>query len=219
MKQCPTCLEIKPKTEFFRLKSRKSGICSRCKICSSIFRKRSYKANKAQELEANKLWCQNNLERLKETRRKRFETNRERINKRHIDYVTKRRKSDPLFKLIRNLRGGLYKAINSGKWHKDASYSEILGCSQQVLFGHIEGQFQPNMTWDNYGFGPDKWNIDHRLPLSAAKSLKDTYKLSHFSNLQPMWQPKNFKKKNQFDPSELERFLHSQQFVNEGQNT
>lgn len=46
------------------------------------------------------------------------------------------------------------------------------------------------MTWENHGkyngelnYG---WDIDHKIPLSSAKTEDEIYKLNHFSNLQPL---------------------------------
>lgn len=52
------------------------------------------------------------------------------------------------------------------------------------------------MTWDNYGKGSDKWNIDHIRPL-ASFDLTDPIKFKqavHYTNLQPLWQKDNLKK-------------------------
>ena len=39
------------------------------------------------------------------------------------------------------------------------------------------------MTWDNHG----KWHIDHIIPLAKAQTEHEVYKLSHYTNLQPLW--------------------------------
>ena len=54
------------------------------------------------------------------------------------------------------------------------------------------------MSWANYGYGSDKWNIDHIYPLSKLdlSNSADSKKGSHYTNLRPMWQVDNFKKRN-----------------------
>ncbi len=52
-KQCPTCKEVKPASEFFRDKSRKDGLKYYCKPCSTKsiepkYKKRSFSAYKKQ---------------------------------------------------------------------------------------------------------------------------------------------------------------------------
>ena len=46
------------------------------------------------------------------------------------------------------------------------------------------------MSWENQG----EWHIDHKIPLSSAKTEEELYKLCHFTNLQPMWAIENIKK-------------------------
>ncbi len=46
------------------------------------------------------------------------------------------------------------------------------------------------MSWDKYG----QWEVDHIVPLSAAKSLDELVRLCHFTNLQPLWKRENLAK-------------------------
>lgn len=75
---------------------------------------------------------------------------------------------------------------------KSASTEKLLGCSFEQLKSHLESQFLPGMTWENYG----EWEIDHRTPL-AAFDLTDPEQQSkacHFMNLQPLWGEDNARK-------------------------
>jgi hypothetical protein len=68
----------------------------------------------------------------------------------------------------------------------------IVGCVPSELKIHLESQFTTGMSWDNYGlYG---WHIDHKVPLSSAKSEEELLKLCHYSNLQPLWAEDNLKK-------------------------
>jgi len=67
---------------------------------------------------------------------------------------------------------------------------DFVGCEPSILIKHIESQFVDGISWDNYG----KWHLDHRIPLSMAKTEEELYKLCHFTNLQPMWAEENLKK-------------------------
>src|SRR5208282_1473282 len=71
---------------------------------------------------------------------------------------------------------------------------EYIGCSPGFLRNHIESLFQPEMTWNNYGIGKGKWSIDHIIPLSwwdLKNHPEHLFIASHWTNLQPMWQPEN----------------------------
>jgi hypothetical protein len=54
------------------------------------------------------------------------------------------------------------------------------------------------MCWGNYGYGDDKWNIDHIIPLSSfdLTNVEQQKIAFNYNNLQPLWQPENFKKSN-----------------------
>lgn len=112
-----------------------------------------------------------------------------------------RTKEDMGFLMRERLRSRLREAAKASKTYKKAgSFTESLGCSNQQLREHLESLFLPGMSWDNYGFGHDKWNIDHIRPLSSFDLTDpEQYKLAaHYTNTQPMWQPDNFRKGNSF---------------------
>lgn len=54
------------------------------------------------------------------------------------------------------------------------------------------------MTWDNYGNGDNKWNIDHIIPISKFNlSIEsEQFKAFHYTNCQPLWHKFNIKKGN-----------------------
>jgi hypothetical protein len=106
-------------------------------------------------------------------------------------------------KLQRQLRCNFSTAIrarlrkrNGSK--KGESYLSRVGYSIEDLIQHLESQFLPGMTWDNYGkYG---WHIDHIKPDSSFKyenmddqDFQDCWALS---NLQPLWWQDNLIKSN-----------------------
>ena len=59
---------------------------------------------------------------------------------------------------------------------------------------HLEAQFKPGMTWDNYGL--KGWHVDHIRPC-ASFDLRDPEqqrRCFHYTNLQPLWAEENLKK-------------------------
>lgn len=74
---------------------------------------------------------------------------------------------------------------------------KYLGTDTAGLRAHLEAQFKPGMTWSNYG----KWQIDHRSPLSRARSREDFITVMHYSNLQPLWAEENIAKYNKVVPN------------------
>ena len=64
---------------------------------------------------------------------------------------------------------------------------EYLGCTIDEFISHIESQFQPGMSWDNYG----EWQIDHIMPLSMIDEKSDIepqlFALCNYKNCKPLW--------------------------------
>jgi hypothetical protein len=77
---------------------------------------------------------------------------------------------------------------------KSNSTFKIVGCTPRFLKEYLEKQFQPGMTWKNHTV--NGWHIDHKIPISAAKTQEDINRLAHYTNLQPMWATENLKKGN-----------------------
>lgn len=102
-------------------------------------------------------------------------------------------------KLKKSLRDRFYKVIiRLKKGRKYASAISLVGCSIEHLKDHLEKQFVDGMTWGNYGFGKNKWTIDHILPLDSFNlfNIEEQKKAFHYTNLQPMWGSANFRKSN-----------------------
>ena len=104
-------------------------------------------------------------------------------------------KNDELFAMkvrIRNLIRNTFR--KSGHTKPEKRTEKILGCNYELLKLHLESQFIDGMCWDNRG----EWHIDHIIPLSSAKTLEELIKLSHYTNLQPLWGVDNIKKGNKY---------------------
>jgi hypothetical protein len=70
----------------------------------------------------------------------------------------------------------------------------IVGCTLDELKKHIENQFTEKMSWNNWNqFG---WHLDHKYPLSKAKTEEEYFNLCHYTNLQPLWWEENLSKSN-----------------------
>ena len=106
-----------------------------------------------------------------------------------IIYENKRKK-EPIYNLKKNCRSRIQKVFKRKGFKKKSKTSDMLGCDWDFLKSYIESQFKDDMSWENR----DKWHIDHIIPLASASSEDDVIKLSHFSNLQPLWAEENIKK-------------------------
>ena len=54
------------------------------------------------------------------------------------------------------------------------------------------------MTWDNRGVYT--WHLDHIIPISTAKTIEELEKLSHYTNMRPLWSEDNRIKSNKILP-------------------
>jgi len=103
----------------------------------------------------------------------------------------KKRQSDPLYKLQLRLRWRLWSVVRGIKGYTRKT-SELLGCSLTELKNWLEKQFQPGMSWDNYG----EWHIDHIIPCAAFNFANESEQKAcfHYKNLQPLWARENASK-------------------------
>jgi hypothetical protein len=218
-KFCSGCEKTKHLSEFSK-SNNKSGLYTYCKECSKIRQKEHREKNKDQiaqkskdrywnggkekSLAASKAYhyankeernrqSRENAEKNKEAIKAQRETKRSEFNEYARNYARNRSQADPLFKFKRNIRRNTSEAFRFGK--KNKKTIELLGCSLEEAFVHIESLFQPGMTWENYG----KWHIDHKVPLASANTTEEVEKLCHYTNLQPLWARENILKSDKLD--------------------
>ena len=123
----------------------------------------------------------------------------------HKEYINNRIKNDVQFKLSINIRNLIRNSIYRQKINKNSKTEEILGCSFEEFKQHLESQFEPWMTWDNYGNPKDgifelnkTWDIDHIKPVSSGLAENEVIELNHYTNLKPLcsytnrWIKRNF---------------------------
>jgi hypothetical protein len=140
-----------------------------------------------------------NKDKLKEKRLEWIKNNTNKIREWENEYHRKRYNDDILYRLSKNVRGRLRSFIKRNKITKKDKTFDIVGCSPEFLREYLENQFTNGMSWDNQGFYG--WHIDHIIPLSSAKTEEDLYKLSHYTNLQPLWGKDNMIKGNRISKS------------------
>ena len=157
--------------------------------------KRYREANKEQVAESKKRYVAENFEKVAAQKRRWYEANREALVSRAVDRRREKRRADPVLRMMDRMRRRFYSWFVERWTPKVASIPEAVGCSREELRKHIEEQFSPGMTWENYGWGVDRWNLDHVIPLAAAgDDVPAMLQLWHYSNLQPLWQTENFRK-------------------------
>jgi hypothetical protein len=169
-----------------------------------------------------KKWKDDNSEHLSNYNKRYKEDNKEKINEQQKDYRNRnkerinedrrnRMKSNPLYRISTNVRNIVKYSIRRMGYTKRSKTYKILGCSFEEFKLHIESQFEPWMSWDNYGkievgkFNVG-WDMDHIIPISSATNEDDVIKLNHYTNLQPLCSYTNrYLKKDTIYNSPLEK--------------
>ena len=101
--------------------------------------------------------------------------------------------------MAKRLRSRVYVALREAKTTKQTSTTDLLGCSLSDFRAHLEAQFLPGMSWDNWAL--DGWHVDHIRPC-ASFDLTDPEQQRqcfHFTNLQPLWAEDNIRKGASYD--------------------
>ena len=208
-KICSRCEIEKASQEFYPDKSKKSGLSSRCRKC--VF-------------EATTEWKQKNPDKCKDHlkahyiahstqvqtyHKKRYQEKKESIlasnadwrkrNKQRHSYLSQRNKKkrmaeDPSVKIAEYQRVRIRRALMG--IDKSQSTRQLLGCSAEFLRGHLQAQFQPGMTWENYG----EWHVDHIRPCASFNLANPGHQqiCFHYTNLQPLWAIDNLKKSDRY---------------------
>ena len=171
----------------------------------SAQRKAYREANKEKYKAYHKAYREANKEKNKAYHKAYYQANKEKKNAWDLAYQKNRRKTDPTYRLIKNMRSRINGALK-GK-NKSKSTMQLIGCTIDELWLHLEKQFYPHpktgkpMTRENHGFGEDYWHVDHYKPcakfdLSDPEQQKICFR---YTNLQPLWQTDNFSKGAKFD--------------------
>ena len=107
------------------------------------------------------------------------------------DRERERLNTDPAYAFTRLLRSRVGKAVKAQYTKKAAKTMDLIGCTVSRLLAHLESQFLPGMTWDNYG--RRGWHIDHILPCASFDLSRPAHqkKCFHYSNLRPAWSHHN----------------------------
>ena len=203
-KVCTKCNLRKSLTEFYKDKYQKSGYRYYCKKCHDITTEERIKKYSRLETKDKKVCIKCNLgksltEFYKDKCRKSGHQSLCKLcqHKYSNSYINTRRRNDPEFKLLGNLRVRLYDALK-GK-SKSQTTRQLIGIDFETFSKWIEYQLEEGMTMKNYG---SAWHLDHVLPISSFNLLdeEELQKAMNWINIRPLLALKNIKKSNKIDP-------------------
>lgn len=231
-KRCRKCKEWKRLSSFNRNRTKSDGFSGECKNCSDPVARQWAKDNPERKKATNKIYHEQNADRVKIARHLHYVDNRESIlarnktfrdghkdqlrvarqakkeidpdreRKRNRKWEREMRTTNIGFKLRGNLRRRLGTVLKNKK--KNGSAVSELGCTVEDLRNHLESRFTAGMSWENYGKKPGQWSIDHIMPLTAFNlEEKQHFLLANFYlNLRPLWHIENCSKNDKI-PYEL----------------
>jgi len=229
-KPCKTCNKEKPISSF-RERIRNGNLyyepyCKKCEAeynkerCAKRYQDKGKKEFsdmyqdpdlKQKLLEENKKYREKNKDKLIAYRKTRADKDRENQRK----WQSKKRKTDPSFRLRNYISSRIAVAIKKNGVSKNGSMLKYLPYSMDKLKEHLESLFEPWMTWENHGnYRVDTWDdndpstwawqIDHIKPHSDFK-----YKTMNSDNFRECWALSNLRplsaKQNLIDGTTRER--------------
>lgn len=161
-------------------------------------------ANKKAVGDSYKIWARQNRGKRNEINARWLKANKDIRNLRRRDARIKnpekvrmqdsRKFLNPNARLVASMRTRISKALKESGVKKDQRTFSFIGCAVSELKQHLEKQFQPGMTWENYGFYG--WHVDHIKPCASFDLTNPEQQkvCFHFSNLQPLWAADNIRK-------------------------
>ena len=221
MKTCKKCHRELAESEFSNRKGNKDGLHIYCKECVHKQHEK-YDTNHKNERKISKqLYYQSNREKIlnqiKESRplgsrneylKQYYIKNKLKMDHHSHEYCKTHRKQinkwcreyykDPSKRIARNMYNRVRIAIFTQLALKSQKTTNLCGCTWEELVAHIEKQFKPGMSWENYGRYENKWSIDHIIPCDKFDLTKseEQAKCFHYTNLQPLWANENSSKRN-----------------------
>ena len=128
--------------------------------------------------EKSKQWYNDNLPTIMARAIAWNKANRDKVNKRRNARRKEQRTSGHISAFEDRIRKSIMKSIKRGSFTKSMRTQEALGCSFQGLIDHLNS--------NRYGFeyGMTDLDIDHIIPLCAARTEVELMSLWHYSNLQ-----------------------------------
>lgn len=183
MKVCTQCKEAKEEVEFSFDKRNKCGLQSACRECQRNANRQRYNQNRETLNKKAQVWRDENREYVRKRARRQYRKIKDskEWKDRHRVFVNRWKSNNPdKVKAINNrhdarkrttARGKLSHAmsrdINASirRGSKDGrTWESLAGYTIEQLKVHLEKQFSPGMSWENYG---SYWHIDHKTPESA----------------------------------------------------
>ena len=211
MKNCNKCTKDKDEIQFYPSEFKRKY--SWCIVCFAEYRKnnktkitlysKNYREkNKKKIKDYSNQYLATNKKKKAEYSKMYYVQNRDKFLEYRREYYRNRRKNNPSVRLRESISGMVYWSLKkNGSSKNKVSCVKYLSFSMTELKSHLEKQFEPWMTWSNWGkynknIWDDNdlttwtWQIDHVVPqskLSYSSMEDDNFKKCwSLENLRPL---------------------------------
>lgn len=194
LKRCCKCKCWKSLDLFNKSKQKWDNLKPECKKCESDY----YKANKIKKNAQRLAYQRANKDIINKRRRYKRKEKNEVVCLYFRKYHKSRCKSDPLYKLSKNIRRLVQHAFKNKSLKRNSKTKDILGVdSWEQLYEHLKHTFYLNYN-ENYEHGKYDVHIDHIKPISLANTEEELIKLNNYKNLQFLKAEDNLAKGNSY---------------------
>lgn len=138
----------------------------------------------------HKIYIEKNKDKIRNLNSKWKEKNREKIRHQNREREKLLLKNNLGYKAYKSIRRRIALALEDAGANKNNHRTiEYIGCSIEFYIKYQESLWTEGMTWENYGNGKGKWQIDHIKPCCSFNLTipEEQLKCFHYSNTQPLW--------------------------------
>lgn len=192
-KTCSGCKKVKNISEFHMRPDRgPNSVRYICKACSASKTKEWQQANRESANRIARKWQKSHPEQKKSSVKKWMQEHPEAAKAMQKRAHAKHRKSIKV-RISESVSNKIWFSLRETKARR--GWQGLVGYTIDELKAHLEKQFKPGMSWDNYG---SCWHIDHIAPRAAFNFSTpediDFKRCWALSNLRPLEAEKNWKK-------------------------
>ena len=212
---CIKCNEKKELTkEFFRFRKETGNFCNYCLVCELKQKSDYYFNNKEKIQAAQKIYAIEHADEIDAYQQQYSIDNKEKRKQYKIDhkeeqaawfnnYQKEKYHNDPAFKFKRTVGISIYHALKKESSSKNGeTFTKFVPYSMSEAVFHLEKQFEPWMTWDNWSkYDPKTWDendpttwtwqLDHIIPQADLP-----YKTMEDENFKRCWALENLRPLN-----------------------
>ena len=189
------CIKCKKSKKRDEMSFNRGNIQRKCLECCRLEAKIRYEKNRVTRIAKAKQYVTNNSEKVKVYQKQYNRKNRDKTaaynksyrqnNAEAIREYKREYRTRPHAKMRDTLHKRLYKLLKAKDITKTLHTIPLLGIRLQTFLIWIEFQFDPYMSWENYG---SYWHIDHCKPCESLDLFQESEQREcfHWTNMQPM---------------------------------